>query len=68
MADPDMIYLSTSANIIETNMESVRVTLAEGSRCILPCSKRGECQTALQLATVARDRLNSLIAELEPKP
>jgi hypothetical protein len=46
-------------------MSSVRVTLAEGGACILPSSKRGARKVALHIAQVARDRLDTLIAELE---
>jgi hypothetical protein len=68
MAEPDLLYLSTSALIIETNMGSVRATLAEGSCCYLPGSKRGARKVALLIAQTARDRLDSLIADLGEKP
>jgi hypothetical protein len=61
----DLVYLSTSALIIETNMSAVRTTLAEGNACILPGSKRGARKAALHIAQAARDRLDTLIAELE---
>jgi hypothetical protein len=67
MADPEMLYLSTSALVIENDMAGVRVALAEGSLCFLPCSKHGARVTALKLALVARDRLHALIAELEQR-
>lgn len=64
MSSPDLLHLSTSALIIETNMGSIRTTLADGQACYLPSSKRGACKVALNIAMTARDRLDELIADL----
>lgn len=68
MPDPDMLYLSTSALIIETNMGSVRAALAEGSNCYFPSSKRGARKVALHIAQAARERLDVLIDALDEQP
>lgn len=63
-ADPNLAYLASSASIIEIGMSGVRMTLAEGSKCILQQSRRGARRDALTTAQAARDRLEVLIEAL----
>lgn len=68
MSDPDFLYLSQSAAIIERDISAAASCLSVGSGLVFRSSRRGARSEALRLAQTARERLDRLIQELGGGP
>lgn len=61
MPSPNILYLATSARLIEHGMAGVGGLLEGGSHCYLASSQRGAIRDARQQLLLQRDRVDALL-------